>query len=119
MRQAAPGAFAASIAWYRAGAGAVAHSLSETAPAPQNRVTPPTLVLWGREEPLFPLEWADRIGEFFADATLVELIARWRGSRSAIWRRPSSRRRSLSAGTFGPQSAGPDESGHAKRESWR
>jgi len=73
MRQAAPGAFAASIAWYRAGAGAVAHSLSETAPAPQNRVTPPTLVLWGREEPLFPLEWADRIGEFFADATLDPL----------------------------------------------
>ena len=70
---AAPGAFAASIAWYRAGAGAVERSLAETAPAPEDRIAAPTLVLWGDEEPLFPLEWADGIGEFFADATLETL----------------------------------------------
>jgi pimeloyl-ACP methyl ester carboxylesterase len=68
-----PGAFAASIAWYRAGGGAVAQSLDETPPAPEDRIVPPTRVLWGREDPLFPLEWADRIGEFFADATLEPL----------------------------------------------
>jgi pimeloyl-ACP methyl ester carboxylesterase len=70
---AAPGAFAASIAWYRAGAGAVARSLAETAPAPEDRIAAPTLVLWGDRDPLFPVEWADRIGEFFADATLETL----------------------------------------------
>jgi pimeloyl-ACP methyl ester carboxylesterase len=69
----APGAFAASINWYRAGAGAIARSLAETAPANEERVAPPTLVVWGDQEPLFPLEWADRIGEFFADATLEVL----------------------------------------------
>jgi pimeloyl-ACP methyl ester carboxylesterase len=69
----APGAFAASINWYRGGAGAVARSLAETAPFPEERIAPPTLVLWGDQEPLFPLEWADRIGEFFADATLEVL----------------------------------------------
>jgi pimeloyl-ACP methyl ester carboxylesterase len=69
----APGAFAASINWYRAGAGAIARSLAETAPANEERIAPPTLVVWGDQEPLFPLEWADRIGEFFADATLEVL----------------------------------------------
>jgi len=69
----APGAFAASINWYRAGAGAIARSLAETAPAPEERIAAPTLVVWGDQEPLFPLEWADRIGEFFADATLEVL----------------------------------------------
>ena len=70
---AAPGAFAASIAWYRAGAGSIERSLAETAPAAEDRIAAPTIVLWGDEEPLFPLEWADRIGEFFADATLETL----------------------------------------------
>ena len=70
---AAPGAFAASIAWYRSGAGAVESSLRETVPAPEERIAAPTIVLWGDEEPLFPLEWADRIDEFFADARLEKL----------------------------------------------
>jgi pimeloyl-ACP methyl ester carboxylesterase len=51
-----PGAFAASIAWYRAGAGSVAAS-----------------VLWPEHDPLFPREWSDRIGEFFAAARLTWL----------------------------------------------
>lgn len=70
---AAPGAFAASIAWYRAGAGAVARSLAETAPTTEDRIAAPTLVLWGSEEPLFPLEWADRLDEFFAAAEFKAL----------------------------------------------
>ena len=68
-----PGAFTASIAWYRAGAGSVAASLAEKAPAPRNRVTVPTTVLWPEYDPLFPREWSDRIGEFFADARLTWL----------------------------------------------
>jgi pimeloyl-ACP methyl ester carboxylesterase len=65
-----PGAFAASIAWYRAGSGAVAQSAAERPPAPDARVTVPTTVLWGEHEPLFPVAWSDRIGEFFADFEL-------------------------------------------------
>jgi pimeloyl-ACP methyl ester carboxylesterase len=68
-----PGAFTASIAWYRAGAGSVAASLAEKAPAPGDRVTAPTIVLWPEYDPLFPREWSDRIGEFFADARLTWL----------------------------------------------
>ena len=30
----------------------------------------PTTVLWPEHDPLFPREWSDRIGEFFADARL-------------------------------------------------
>jgi pimeloyl-ACP methyl ester carboxylesterase len=41
-----PGAFVASIGWYRAGAGAVAKSLAEQPPAPADRSAVPTTVLW-------------------------------------------------------------------------
>ena len=68
-----PGAFAASIAWYRAGAGAVATSLAEQVPAPDQRIATATTVLWPSHDPLFPREWSDRIGEFFARARLTLL----------------------------------------------
>jgi pimeloyl-ACP methyl ester carboxylesterase len=68
-----PGAFAASIGWYRAGAGSVARSLAERPPARADRITVPTTVLWPSDDPLFPPEWSDRIDEFFADARLVHL----------------------------------------------
>jgi pimeloyl-ACP methyl ester carboxylesterase len=67
------GAFAASIAWYRAGAGSVASSLAERAPAPADRIAVPATVLWPEHDPLFPREWSDRIGEFFAAAELTWL----------------------------------------------
>lgn len=70
---AAPGAFAASIAWYRAGSGTVATSLAELAPAPDDRIATPTTVLWPEHDPLFPLGWSDRIPDFFSDATLHRL----------------------------------------------
>jgi pimeloyl-ACP methyl ester carboxylesterase len=69
----APGAFAASIAWYRAGAGAVATSLAEQVPEPDQRVAAATTVLWPSDDPLFPREWSDRIDEFFARARLTLL----------------------------------------------
>ncbi len=65
-----PGAFVASIGWYRAGAGAVARSLGEEPPAPADRLSVPTAVLWPEFDPLFPREWSDRLAEFFADVTL-------------------------------------------------
>ena len=68
-----PGAFAASIAWYRAGAGSVAASLSEQVPRPEGRIAAPATVLWPEHDPLFPRDWSDRIGEFFAEARLTYL----------------------------------------------
>lgn len=62
-----PGAFVRSINWYRAGAGMVARSIGERAPAPSARLTTPTTALWPEHDPLFPPAWSDRVGEFFAD----------------------------------------------------
>jgi pimeloyl-ACP methyl ester carboxylesterase len=65
-----PGAFTASINWYRSGAGAVASSLAEVTPAPEHRIATPTTVLWPEHDPLFPRAWSDRLDEFFADVRL-------------------------------------------------
>ena len=65
-----PGAFAASIGWYRAGAGAVARSVAEQRPQPEHRIAVPTTVLWPEHDPLFPRAWSDRIDDFFIDAHL-------------------------------------------------
>ena len=69
----AAGSFTASIGWYRASAGTVARSLAELSSARTDPVTVPTTILWPEFDPLFPQEWADRIGEFFVDATLLKL----------------------------------------------
>ncbi len=69
----APGAFVASIGWYRAGAGTVARSLAEQAPAPEDRIAAPTTVLWPGHDPLFPPEWSDRVDAFFSAATVTRL----------------------------------------------
>ncbi|TDO43098.1 pimeloyl-ACP methyl ester carboxylesterase [Kribbella sp. VKM Ac-2527] len=66
----APGAFTASINWYRAGAGAVATSAAEVAPTPDQRIGVPTTVLWPEHDPLFPRSWSDRLDEFFSDVRL-------------------------------------------------
>jgi len=69
----APGAFTASIGWYRSGSGTVATSLAERAPAPEDRISIPTTVLWPEHDPLFPPAWGDRLREFFAEVTRHEL----------------------------------------------
>jgi pimeloyl-ACP methyl ester carboxylesterase len=69
-----PGAFTASIAWYRSGAGTVARSLTERPPAPLDRLAVPTTVLWPEHDPLFPVAWSDRLDEFFADVE-VQVLA--------------------------------------------
>jgi pimeloyl-ACP methyl ester carboxylesterase len=69
----APGAFVASIAWYRSGAGSVAHSLAEQAPPQAGRIHVPTTVLWPGHDPLFPVEWSDRLGDFFDQVRLRSL----------------------------------------------
>jgi pimeloyl-ACP methyl ester carboxylesterase len=65
-----PGAFTASINWYRAGSGMVARALAETLPDPADRMGVPTTVLWPEHDPLFTRAWSDRLEEFFARVTL-------------------------------------------------
>ncbi|GFG54967.1 epoxide hydrolase [Mycolicibacterium agri] len=64
-----PGAFTASIAWYRAGAGMVEQSLTEPPPDRAIKVHASTDVLLPQFDPLFPREWADRLDDYFVDAT--------------------------------------------------
>jgi pimeloyl-ACP methyl ester carboxylesterase len=68
-----PGAFTASIGWYRQGPGILARGLAEQAPAPEDRLPVPTHVLWPDHDPLFPSGWADRLDEFFTDVSLTPL----------------------------------------------
>lgn len=65
-----PGAFAASLNWYRAGAGTVATSAAEQTPVPGDRIATPATVLWPEYDPLFPRAWSDRLADFFASADL-------------------------------------------------
>jgi pimeloyl-ACP methyl ester carboxylesterase len=69
----APGAFVASIGWYRAGAGTIARSLGEQAAASDERIAVPTTVLWPEHDPLFPAAWSDRLDEFFSSVALQPL----------------------------------------------
>ncbi|MCO1658527.1 alpha/beta fold hydrolase [Pseudonocardia humida] len=66
-RYAEPGAFTASIGWYRVGSGGLARVVAERAPEAAERIAVPTTVLWPSHDPLFPREWSDRLDEFFAD----------------------------------------------------
>jgi pimeloyl-ACP methyl ester carboxylesterase len=68
-----PGAFTASIAWYRASAGAVATSIAEQAPDRDARIAVPTTVLWPEHDPLFPREWSDRLDDFYSNIRLEHL----------------------------------------------
>jgi len=68
-----PGAFTASISWYRAGAGTIAVTPTERPPAPDQRIATPTVVLWPEHDPMFPPAWSDRIDQFFAHAELRRL----------------------------------------------
>jgi len=69
----APGAFTASICWYRAGSGTVATSLAEIPPEPDDRIAVAATILWPKLDPLFPQDWGDRLGQFFSDSTLRAL----------------------------------------------
>ena len=68
-----PGAFTASIGWYRAGSGTVARSLAETVPDPCERISVNTTILWPEHDPLFPQAWGDRVNDFFSRAVVRNL----------------------------------------------
>ncbi|MBV9197104.1 MAG: alpha/beta hydrolase [Solirubrobacterales bacterium] len=68
-----PGAFIASIGWYRARSAMVASSLAESPPAREERIAVPTTLLWPEHDPLFPPEWSDRIDHYFGRVKLERL----------------------------------------------
>jgi pimeloyl-ACP methyl ester carboxylesterase len=72
---ASPGAFSASLNWYRVGPGGLGRVLAEQPPAPAERIAASTTVLWPEHDPLFPAAWADRLGEFFADVHVRRIDA--------------------------------------------
>ncbi len=65
-----PGAFTASIGWYRAGRARWPGPWPRSRPAPADRVAVPVTVLWPEHDPLFPRAWADRVDEFFSDISV-------------------------------------------------
>ena len=68
-----PGAFIASIGWYRVGAGGLARVVAERVPPSAERITVPTTVLWPDHDPLFPPDWSDRLDQFFVDVRLQQV----------------------------------------------
>ncbi len=71
-----PGAFTASINWYRAGAGTVAMAMQEKRPAPADRIAAPTTILWPEHDPLFPREWSDRVDDWLPEAFAAAVLER-------------------------------------------
>ena len=69
----APGAFVASIGWYRSDGNPVTAYAAETAPAPSGRLATPTTILWQECDAIFPRAWSDRLDAFFSDHSLVPL----------------------------------------------
>jgi len=65
-----PGAFAASIAWYRAPEQTFASSPREKTPDREKRTAAPTTVLWPEHDPLFDRAWSDRLDDYFSDVEL-------------------------------------------------
>ena len=51
----------------------MAASLAEQVPAPDRRIAVPTTVLWPSHDPLFPREWSDRVGDFYAAFGIIPL----------------------------------------------
>jgi len=70
----APGAFVASINWYRtSSSNPVTAFAAETKPSPGQRLATPTTVLWEDQDPIFPFEWSDQLDAFFQNYTLERL----------------------------------------------
>ena len=66
----APGALQGGFNWYLSQqAGRLAMLRGEAPALPP--ITVPTCIRWGTQDPLFPYEWTDRLGEFFFDLDLA------------------------------------------------
>ena len=66
-----PGAFEASINWYRARNATTMSATTAAPPARSDRLAVPLRVLWPEFDPLFPRAWSDRLDEWFADVEVA------------------------------------------------
>jgi pimeloyl-ACP methyl ester carboxylesterase len=69
----APGAFIASINWYRSSSNPVTAYAAEAKPPPGNRLATPTTILWQDQHAIFPYRWSNQLDAFFQDYTLERL----------------------------------------------
>jgi pimeloyl-ACP methyl ester carboxylesterase len=70
---AAPGAFIASVNWYRSSSNPVTAYAAETKPSARDRLATPTTILWQDQDAIFPYRWSDRLDDFFQNYTLERL----------------------------------------------
>jgi pimeloyl-ACP methyl ester carboxylesterase len=68
-----PGAFVASINWYRTSSNPVTAFATEAMPPPSERLATPVTVLWEDQDAIFPFEWSDHLDAFFQDCTQERL----------------------------------------------
>ena len=89
-----PGAFTASINWYRAGAGTVTMAMQEKPPAPADRIAAPTTVLWPTDNPSTTRCSPGSGPTGWTTGSPTPRCARWTASAtSRLWRRPRRSRR--------------------------
>ena len=69
----APGAFIASVNWYRSSSNPVTAYAAETKPARGDRLATPTTILWQDRDAIFPYRWSDQLDAFFQNYTLERL----------------------------------------------
>jgi len=69
----APGAFIASVNWYRSSGNPVTAYAAETKPSPGERLATPTTILWQDQDAIFPYRWSDQLDAFFQNYTLERL----------------------------------------------
>jgi pimeloyl-ACP methyl ester carboxylesterase len=61
-----PGNLQGGFNWYVSSAAARRAVIEERLPAPA-KIAVPACVRWGEHDPILPVRWADRLGEFFSD----------------------------------------------------
>jgi pimeloyl-ACP methyl ester carboxylesterase len=96
----APGAFLASVMWFRHPEGnPITYYANETKPAPSDRFSKNITILWPDSDPLFPTEWSDTLDDYYSDYRLhvmknvghfspLEAPGRGRHTSLNTWRRP-------------------------------
>ncbi|NMH91784.1 alpha/beta hydrolase [Pseudonocardia bannensis] len=68
-----PGAFSASLNWYRSGSSTVFAAMAARSAPPQPGVAVPAAVLWGAADPIFPLPFAEGLDETLPGHTMTVL----------------------------------------------
>nr|WP_239029318.1 alpha/beta hydrolase [Pseudonocardia acidicola] len=68
-----PGAFTAGLNWYRSGSSTIFAAMAARTAPPPPPVEVPAAVVWGAADPVFPLPFAEGLGETLPQHTLTVL----------------------------------------------